>query len=395
MALLKDGDARPLLRLVGGSTWCPQANGAILAARCEHRARRRPRHVPYASLRVPDQGDASLVPRRHNFRSTPRRDRGVSVTQFDARVCCARCVFSLVRQCSTRPTEGRARVRRVERSRWPAPPPPCLPYLRLGPIMRLLLAVVPVCWAFSTLSPACSRAPAPRPLYAEHPCRTGRLALSVEPPPVMDDVADKAARVLILPDAAGATDVAPPLPQLDESEEQRLRAGKRLRWQKPPGAGGYGSGFAVQELRADADEVWQAVSAFGDYPELISTVRTATAYDAGADAAAPAGGQRYSFLVSRIRLRLDVRFTVDEAQRYAAWILDRPSWVLNDSTGYWRVVPCEDRPGYVRVWFCVSVRLTRRVPGLVISLVSRLGLDKATRWLKDLEQPPEDGPPPV
>ena len=67
--------------------------------------------------------------------------------------------------------------------------------------------------------------------------------------------------------------------------------------------------------------------------------------------------------------------------------LDKPSWVLADSTGYWRVVPCADRPGVVRVWFCVSVRLKARVPGFVIQLVSRLGLAKATRWLADLEAP--------
>ena len=56
------------------------------------------------------------------------------------------------------------------------------------------------------------------------------------------------------------------------------------------------------------------------------------------------------------------------------------------SRGYWRVVPCADRPGIVRVWFCVSVQLSKRVPGFVVRLVSRLGLDKATRWLTDLEQ---------
>ena len=47
----------------------------------------------------------------------------------------------------------------------------------------------------------------------------------------------------------------------------------------------------------------------------------------------------------------------------------------------------EDRPGIVRVWFCVSVRLKPLVPGFVVRLVSRLGLFKATKWLQSLEQP--------
>jgi len=193
-------------------------------------------------------------------------------------------------------------------------------------------------------------------------------------------------RALVLPDGAFvAGEALPPLPLLDEHEEERLRNGERLRWQQPPGAGGVGSGFAVQELHADADVVWEAVSGFGQYAKLISTVRTATPYDAPADAAIePPNVCRYSFLVSRLRLQLDVRFTVDAAQRFAAWRLDQPSWVLSDSRGYWQVEQCTDRPGVVRVWFCVSVRLKRAVPGLVVRLVSRLGLDKATRWLADL-----------
>ena len=71
-------------------------------------------------------------------------------------------------------------------------------------------------------------------------------------------------------------------------------------------------------------------------------MRSVTRYDGPSEVTDTDG--RYTFLVSRIRLRLDVRFTVDEANRFAAWQLDKPSWVLNDSTGYWRVEACADRP---------------------------------------------------
>ena len=182
----------------------------------------------------------------------------------------------------------------------------------------------------------------------------------------------------------------PVLPVLDASEEMLVQSGQCLRWQQPPDAENpAGSGFAVQELDADADDVWDAVRSFSRYPELITTVRTATAYDApeGGDDE-PANVCRYSFLVSRIRLILNVRFVVDDSQRYVSWRLDRPSWVLDDSTGYWRVEPIPERPGKVRVWFCVGVRLKRVVPRFVVSLVSRLGLSKATKWLKDLGAAP-------
>ena len=65
--------------------------------------------------------------------------------------------------------------------------------------------------------------------------------------------------------------------------------------------------------------------------------------------------------------------------------LDKASWVLNDSTGFWLLEPVADRPGYVRVWFYVTVQLASLVPGFVVGLVSRLGLKKATSWIGQLD----------
>jgi len=193
----------------------------------------------------------------------------------------------------------------------------------------------------------------------------------------------------------GAVASLPALPTLDASEELLVQSGKCLRWQQPPSRKQpLGSGFAVQELRADADAVFRAISDFAQYPELISTVRSATAYEPPEEDAPvdePPSVCRYRFIVSRIRLVLAVRFAVDAARRYASWRLDVPSWVLDDSTGYWRVQPVPERPGVCRVWFCVSVRLNPLVPRFVVGLVSRLGLYKATKWLKSLDEaPPAD-----
>ena len=148
-----------------------------------------------------------------------------------------------------------------------------------------------------------------------------------------------------------------------------------------------GSGFAVQEIRATPDEAWQCVSNFDEYAQRIKTVRTVSTYTPDADsrfgALAP-GEACYDFLVSRIRLPLAVRFTMHDVatERYVTWVLDRPSWVLRESTGYWHVQAVPERQGYVRVWFCVAVRLTARVPRFVVGLVSRLGLRKACFWVR-------------
>ncbi len=219
-----------------------------------------------------------------------------------------------------------------------------------------------------------------------------------------------------------------PLPTLTEEEEARLVAGERVHRQQL--AKGYGNGFSVYEMVCDPDTAWSAVTDFGRYNEVISTVRTASEVEP--DEPGGPGSVCFRFIVSRLRLVLQVRFLLEEARRRASWKLDRPrcalrappppppaapahrpptrhcrhapaspatalifpptpplarSFVLADSTGYWQVEPVGPRGDRrIRVWFCVAVRLSARVPSFVISLVSRLGLQKATRWVKDLDE---------
>ena len=173
-----------------------------------------------------------------------------------------------------------------------------------------------------------------------------------------------------------------------------LTAGKFLQRQVLDGPDG--SGFAVQEVRATPEEAWQCVSNFDEYAQRVKTVRTVAAYNPETDsrfgALAP-GEACYDFLVSRIRLPLAVRFTIYDAERYVTWVLDRPSWVMKESTGYWHVQAVPGREGYVRVWFCVAVRLTARVPRFVVGLVSRLGLRKASFWVRGALSPGEEDVP--
>ena len=66
------------------------------------------------------------------------------------------------------------------------------------------------------------------------------------------------------------------------------------------------------------------------------------------------------------------------------WVRDSTRCTPRRVAGFWLVEEIAERPERCRVWFCVSVRLNKRVPGFVVSLVSRLGLKKATSWLGDL-----------
>lgn len=225
----------------------------------------------------------------------------------------------------------------------------------------------------------CRIAPAPAALLGRAPIR-----VSLGSPPrcrrtIPVCAADK--KQLLLPRLGPV----PELPVLSDEDVRVLYEGKFLQRQILDGPDG--SGFAVQELRATPDEAWECVSNFDEYAQRIKTVRTVSMYtpepDSRFGALAP-GETCYDFLVSRIRLPLAVRFTMHDVatERYVTWVLDRPSWVLKESTGYWHVQAVPERPGYVRVWFCVAVRLTARVPRFVVGLVSRLGLRKACYWVR-------------
>jgi hypothetical protein len=132
------------------------------------------------------------------------------------------------------------------------------------------------------------------------------------------------------------------VPTLREIDLRKLAAGQRV--QRQDLRGGSGSGYAVQDIRADPDVVWRHISDFTAYDRLISTVRSAQAYS---PTQVIPGTICYRFTVSRLRLCLDVRFCVDDDSRYAYWTLEQPSWVRRAPLQRARLGPsaCSARAG--------------------------------------------------
>lgn len=203
-------------------------------------------------------------------------------------------------------------------------------------------------------------------------------AVAPRRPPVVRRPRHGVARVVAAAAADGLLDrpgPAPVLPTLSEEQTRALAAGERVELQNFDEATGSGEGFAVHEVRADAEEIWQVVTAYHRYVELIKTCRSATRYECcnreselpivpcAVDAPCEADGVCYQFIVSRLRLNLSVRFVTDDSLRYASWVLDRPTWVLRDSTGFWHVEPLDG--GRVRIWFSVAVLLNPGIPSFV------------------------------
>lgn len=171
---------------------------------------------------------------------------------------------------------------------------------------------------------------------------------------------------------------APLLPLLSVREELRLREGERVEHVVMP-RGSTGSGLSVQDVRANAADVFRAVSSFGEYASLIKTVRNVSI-------SAHSGTNTKALIeVSRFKLKLYVNFTTYGPAQYVAWTLDRdrPTPFIRECVGYWYVEDLgEARPGWTRVWFVVRVRLRPFVPKIIEMLVARVGLRRATTWIQ-------------
>lgn len=184
---------------------------------------------------------------------------------------------------------------------------------------------------------------------------------------------------------------SPLLPVLSVREELTLREGERVEHVVMP-RGSTGSGMSVQDVRADPDDVFRAVSSFSEYASRIKTVRTVTV-------SSQSGRTTKALIeVSRFKLKLYVNFTTYDTARYVAWTLDRdiPTPFIRECVGYWYVEDLgEARPGWSRVWFVVRVRLRPFVPKIIEALVARVGLRRATTWIQSLSEgrPPGADPP--
>lgn len=174
----------------------------------------------------------------------------------------------------------------------------------------------------------------------------------------------------------------PILPALSVHEELQLREGERVERVVMP-AGSTGSGVSVQDVRASPDEVFCNVAAFESYTSLIKTVRNVEIYER------TAGTAKALIEVSRFKLKLYVNFTLNMPARMISWTLDRDNATpfIRECVGYWYIEDLGDvRPGWSRVWFVVRVRLRPYVPKIIEGLVARVGLRRATKWVRSLSR---------
>jgi len=166
------------------------------------------------------------------------------------------------------------------------------------------------------------------------------------------------------------------LPALNTRERLALAAGERIQKQNRDGRAGYG--IVVVDVQASADDVFDELTKFEEYANMIPTVRKADVYSATPKKVVA------EFAVSRFALRFNVVHSIMREQRLIKFELDdsRANLVMKKANGFWHVQSPPDRPGYARVWLSAEVVASMLVPTVVVDYAAKRALPRATRWLQ-------------
>lgn len=178
----------------------------------------------------------------------------------------------------------------------------------------------------------------------------------------------------VLPNYKGT---APSLPDLTADDLAALGRGETVRKQIQVETGG--RGIAVQDVAATPDVVWSRITNYAMYPQWVEGVFACETYETSGDHI------KAYFLIGAMGVK--VEYFIDHVYRPAdglmTWTLDysRES-DLEDSVGFWRVLPHPEKPGWSRVYYSVDVRLRGWVPGFIETMIAKKGLIQATEWVK-------------
>lgn len=170
----------------------------------------------------------------------------------------------------------------------------------------------------------------------------------------------------------------PPVPELTADDKAKLAEGKAVLKQSKRGDDG-GRGVAVQDVHAPPEVVWSKITDYPRYPDWVDGVYETEVYASDGDTI----DVRFIIGAMMVRVEYFVHHVYQPDEGYMTWTLDysRES-DLDDSVGFWRVMPHPDQPGWSRVFYSVEVRLKGWVPGFIESMLAKNGLTQATAWVK-------------
>lgn len=175
-----------------------------------------------------------------------------------------------------------------------------------------------------------------------------------------------------------AEDVCSSLPPLSSTDKIRLTSGERMQWQSRMGREGFG--WVCCEVKASADVVFNELTMFSRYNEMIPTVRDVKILSVSERTRSTAA----EFSLSKFRLRVNVVKTIDNEKKMIRFTLDklRPNIALRKADGFWLVQPDHERTDYCRVWLYANVVASSLLPTVIVDYAASKALPRATSWLQ-------------
>jgi len=172
-------------------------------------------------------------------------------------------------------------------------------------------------------------------------------------------------------------DGKPPTIELDTDQRRQLDSGEPVLVTLEGRDGG--RGMAIQDISAPPEVIWNRIAAFDEYPRMVDHVEESEVYFAEGDDVRV----RMVLRVMTFDYEYYIRHTYRPDQGYVTWTLDytRES-DLDDSVGYWAVIPHPTRPGTSRLFYSIDIRTRGWMPSFVRNLLAERGLKDATGWVK-------------
>lgn len=199
------------------------------------------------------------------------------------------------------------------------------------------------------------------------------------------------ALTLLAGTGGGATTAAePPGPdtlRLTAEQQRRLAEGRQV-FLDVPGAQGAELPAVLFRVNADPATVWQAIGAFGSYPQWIGNVRRADVY-LREGAAVNVSFEIKHWLIGELRYSIRHHYPWPDAP-WGTFALDesRPS-DLESASGFWRTYLVEDDPESTDVLYAAQLVPAGGAARLFRRSFARAGLRSATEWLRREAESPD------
>lgn len=180
--------------------------------------------------------------------------------------------------------------------------------------------------------------------------------------------------------------------KLNDKAVNMLKAGKMYKTQISEG--GKGRGVVVVDINAPTAAVWSRILDFEHYKQMV----TGVTYSSNYNVVDYKPSRSNKFLSQHIYTRMKIGFSMVTLEYFVkhsyhpkrnilTWTLDYDkSSDLDDSAGYWFVIPHPDDTGgentRSRVYYSADANFPTWLPTFVQNFVSNKALGDATSWLK-------------